>query len=159
MKLNLSKLNSKGMSHIIIPLIVVISAAVAGTYFIVASHAQVPPPDKFVAFTCSYVSTPSKPVAGKLFTVKATIKNYGTIPYNGSAGVYFALAGASNSKKSVNVSSMYAGQSRTYTLSVYPYLNATTKVAHVDATFGNHNGGYGIQPVTFASICFPGKTW
>ncbi len=42
MKLN--RLNANGFSHIFVPLLIVIGVAVAGTYTLVASHADVNPP-------------------------------------------------------------------------------------------------------------------
>jgi peptidoglycan hydrolase-like protein with peptidoglycan-binding domain len=41
MKLNLNKLNSLGISHIIVPLVVIVAVASVGTYVLVKSHAAV----------------------------------------------------------------------------------------------------------------------
>lgn len=55
-KTNIIKLGSQGMSHIVVPLVVVVLVAIGGTYMLVASHASTCPPGKAPVYNSSPTS-------------------------------------------------------------------------------------------------------
>ena len=60
MKLHLTKLDSRGITHMVFPLVIIVGVGLIGTYMLVASHAQVPP-DQLSWHTISTKSVSASP--------------------------------------------------------------------------------------------------
>lgn len=91
------KVGQAGMlsMHTILPIaaMVLIIGAV-GAYVLAQSHAAPAPigGGGSAHLTCSYSSSPTKPVRGKSFTATVTIKNIGNIAYIDSDAPYYDLS-------------------------------------------------------------------
>lgn len=165
------KLNQAGMLslHVVLPVLaaVVIIGGV-GAYVVTKSKAATPVTGGGSApyLTCSYSSSITKPIIGKPFTAKVTIKNIGSSSFIGrispSAPLgFFNLAAASNNGANrlgdvQYIGSISANSSKTLTFTTDSvprrlFGDAVTKVTLTSSQLKSANG-----PVN--SNCYS-KTW
>jgi len=130
-RIKLSKLNASGVSHLIVPLVVVVGVSAVGTYTLVASHA-----DSISNLVCTvsaqhYVRSSDARLNGE-FTVYATenLTNSGTgstqptyVSFRNTGSVNIIGVGAGTDVVTHNVPALKHGQKYSVTLALQYFQN------------------------------------